>query len=289
MNARNLSLCMIVKNEERALAHCLDSTAGLDVEIVVVDTGSTDGTRDIARRYGAQVHEFDFTNADFAAARNAGLARAAGDWILVLDADETLATGAAPLIQQLISRDDNAGYYFERRNYGPDAAAPTLDHAVRLFPNRPQYRYRGRVHETIDNAILAGGGRLLCTPIRIDHDFASDPERRSRRNLWYIGILQEEVAANPDDVSRLDFLAAEYHQAGLFEQAAAVAERIVHLRPLDAEAHLHAGIYRLLSGKDGECTRGEFEQALKLRPGYPEAQAFLGYLEERERAGESLS
>jgi tetratricopeptide (TPR) repeat protein len=154
---------------------------------------------------------------------------------------------------------------------------------VRLFPRRPDYRYRGRVHETVDHSILAAGGRLLRTGIRLNHDFASDPQARRRRNLWYIEILKEEIAADPSDCSRLDFLAAEYHQLGLFDQAAEVAERIVTAKPLDAEAHLNAGVYHLIYQQDRQRAYIDFTNALRLRPAYPEALSFLqSMLQERE-------
>ena len=280
MGAEALSLCMIVKNEERALAQCLDSVAGLAPEVVIVDTGSTDATFQIAASYRANISAFDFSVVDFAAARNRALARARGRWILVLDADEVLDPASAPIIRELVARDENAGYYFQRLNRQPDADRQTTDYVVRLFPNRPAFRYRGRVHETIDASIRAGGGQLLRSGIRIHHDFASDPETRRRRNLWYIGILNEEIAADPSDSTRLDFLAAEYHQLGMFDQAAEIAERIVGMRPLDPEARLHAGVYHLLYKVDRERARSDFMEALRLRPGYPEAQSFLELLEE---------
>ena len=279
-----LSLCMIVKNEERNLVRCLDSVRGIANELVIVDTGSTDVTPRIAAEYGAQVIPFDFARVDFAAARNHAIAHANGRWILVLDADETLDRASVPLIEKLVALDENAGYFLERHNLASDCATPTTDHVVRLFPNRPGYRYRGRVHETIDGSILAGGGRLVRTAIRIDHEFASDRETRRRKNYWYIEILKEEIAADPGDDSRLDFLAAEYHQLEMFNEATEIAERIVHARPLDARAHLFVGVYHLLYKPDLARARADFTQALKLRPGYAEAESFLQLVDERERA-----
>lgn len=284
MGSEALSLCMIVKNEERTLSRCLDSVSSLAPEIIIVDTGSTDATPAVAANCGAKVIPFDFAFVDFAAARNHALAQANGRWILVLDADEILHPPSAPFIQELIARDEDAGYYFQRMNHRANAEGPTADYVVRLFPNRPAYRYRGRVHETIDDSILAGGGRLLRTGIHIDHDFASDPEARRRRNLWYIAILNEEIAADPSDCSRLVFLAAEYHQLGMFDQAAEIAERIAVMRPLDPQAHLHAGVYHLLYTFDRHRARADFMEALRLRPGYVEAQSFLNRLENEERA-----
>lgn len=289
MDGADLSLCMIVKNEERSLARCLDSARGLAPEIIIVDTGSADSTLAIAASYGAQVIPFDFSMVDFAAARNRALARAKGRWILVLDADEMLHPDSLPLIQQLIDSQENAGYYFRRLNRHADSEGATSDYVVRLFPNRLSYRYRGRVHETIDDSILAAGGRLLRTEICLDHDFASDPETRRRRNLWYIEILNEEIAADPSDYSRLVFLAAEYHQLGMFDKAAEITERIAVMRPLDPQAHLHAGVYHLIYTSDREKARADFMEALRLRPGYVEAQSFLKRVDEEERASALLT
>jgi tetratricopeptide (TPR) repeat protein len=278
-----LSFCMIVKNEERNLPHCLDSVRDLAAELIVVDTGSTDATARIATGYGAEVVPFDFSIVDFAAARNQAIARASGRWILMLDADETLDHASAPIIEKLVALDENAGYFLERRNHWSDSSKITTDYVVRLFPNQPNYRYRGRVHETIDASILSGGVRLRKTGIRIDHNFASDPEARRGKNHWYLEILKEEIAADPTDDSRLDFLAAEYHQLGRFEEAAEIAERIARLRPLDARAHLFAGTYHLLYQSDLVRARADFNQALKLRPGYAEAISFLQIIDQRER------
>ena len=279
-----LSLCMVVKNEERNLPRCLDSVRDLAGELIVVDTGSTDQTPRIAARYQAEVIPFDFTTVDFAAARNRAIARASGRWILMLDADETLDRASVPILESLVALGENAGYFLERHNHSSDSSSPTTDYVVRLFPNRPNHRYRGRVHETIDASILSGGGRVRKSGIRIDHTFASDREARRRKNHWYIEILKEEIAADPSDDSRLDFLAAEYHQLEMFDEATEIAERIVRMRPLDPRAHLFVGTYHLVYQSDLVRARADFSQALKLRPDYAEAKSFLQLIDERERA-----
>jgi glycosyltransferase involved in cell wall biosynthesis len=285
-----LTLCIIVKDEERNLPRCLDSVRDLAGQLVVVDTGSTDATPSIAARYGAEVIPFDFRIVDFAAARNHAIAHASGRWILMLDADETLDRATAPILDRLVALDENVGYFLERHNHSsdslhsPGSLGTTRDYVVRLFPNRPSHRYRGRVHETIDASILCSGGHLRKTAIRIDHTFASDREARRRKNHWYIQILKEEIAADPSDDSRLDFLAAEYHQLEMFDEAAEIAERITQLRPLDPRAHLFVGTYHLLYKSDLVRARADFNQALKLRPGYAEAESFLRLIDERERA-----
>jgi tetratricopeptide (TPR) repeat protein len=224
---------------------------------------------------------FDFRSVNFAAARNRAIGRATGRWILMLDADETLDRASVAAIERLVALDDNAGYYLERHNHSSDSPSSTTDYVVRLFPNRPNHRYSGRVHETIDASILSGGGRLHKTGIRIDHTFSSDRESRSRKSHWYIQILKEEIAADPSDDSRLDFLAAEYHQLRMFDEAAEIAERIVRMRPRDPRAHLFVGIYHLQYKPDLARARADFKQALQLRPGYAEAESFLQLVDER--------
>jgi len=270
-----LSFCMIVKNEERDLPGCLASVRELASELIVGDTGSTDETVRVATENGARVVPFDFAKADFAAARNCTIGQAMGRWILVLDADERLEAGGAGKIEALIAKNENAGYFLERHNHASDSTTAITDHVVRLFPNRAEYRYRGRVHETVDASILAGGGRLIPTDIGIEHRFVSDGDMRRRKNRWYVEILKEEIAADPKDSTRLDFLAAEFHQLEMFNEAAAVMEEIVRMRPRDARARLFLGTYHLLYQRDAARARGDFEKALELKPGYEDALAFL--------------
>jgi glycosyltransferase involved in cell wall biosynthesis len=279
-----LSVCLIVKNEEDNLPRCLDSVRGVAREIIVVDTGSTDATPRIASEYGAVVMPFDFKVVDFAAARNHAISGATGGWVLMLDADETLDAASAPVVDRLIAVNENAAYYLMRHNHGSGSVPATVDYVVRLFPKRPEYRYRGRVHETINASILSGGGQLQETGIRIDHNFSSDREARRRKNRWYVEILKEEIAADPNDDSRLDFLAAEYHRLEMFDEATEVAERIVKARPLDARAHLFLGVYHFRYKLDLVRARADFNRALQLRPGYPEAESLLQSLDEQERA-----
>jgi hypothetical protein len=278
-----LSLCMIVKNEERNLARCLDSVRGLAGQLIVVDTGSTDQTKRIAAGYGAEVVPFDFKCADFAAARNRGIAHSIGRWILVLDADETLDRSGVPLIERIVALNENAGYFLERNNLSSGSSCPTTDYVVRLFANRPNHRYRGRVHETIDASILSGGGRLHQSGIRIDHNFASDLEARRRKNHWYIEILNQEIAADPSDLSRLDFLAAEYHQLEMFDEATELPNASRNCAR-SMRAPISSWAPTICSTQpDLRRARADFNQALKLRPGYPEAQSFLQYLDAQER------
>jgi len=141
-----ISLCMIVKNEEEFLPGCLDSVKGVVDEIVIVDTGSTDRTVEIARQYGAKVYHYEW-NDDFAAARNESLKHATCGWILVLDADETLDASSGPVLRAVASgRAPRAIYGCWVVNLGE--SGKVSEHvAPRFFPGGGLVAYRGLIHE----------------------------------------------------------------------------------------------------------------------------------------------
>src|SRR4029077_17309854 len=111
-----LSLCMIVKDEEAMLPRCLTAVAEPVDELIVVDTGSTDRTVEIAESFGARVLHHAWTG-DFSAARNVGLDAATGDWLLYLDADEVLAGGDGPLLRELAGRTWREAFYVTETNH----------------------------------------------------------------------------------------------------------------------------------------------------------------------------
>lgn len=115
----SISVCMIVKNEAQLIGNCLRSVGGLADEILVVDTGSTDGTAEIARKFGARVihHKWD---GSYGRARNVYMRSARGDWILVLDGDESIARTDLAKINQLVRRRGAVGYHLTVRNYTDD-------------------------------------------------------------------------------------------------------------------------------------------------------------------------
>lgn len=270
---------MIVKNEEAVLDRCLTSARDAVGEIVVVDTGSTDDTVEIARDHGAIVVRHDFGDLDFAAARNRSLDAATGGFVLVLDADETLHPDSAGLVGLLAGDDEGVGYVVNRHNRR-DGERTTVDHAVRLFARRPAFRYRNRVHETVDTAILESGGRLRRSHVVIEHHLPTI-EREAEKNRLYLRLLERDLADDPDDVDRLTFLAAEHHKLGDFRAATEVATRIAGLLPDDFGAHLTLALYHFAYGGDRTQARRAVRTALRLRPRDPEAYALWSALEEQ--------
>lgn len=195
-----VSLTMIVCNEEVNLPRCLGSARGIFDEIVVVDTGSVDRTRDIARDFGARVFDFVWCD-DFAAARNAALDRAGGDFAFWLDADDVIDPPARDGLRKLFRRLRGAGVAAYRMPCRiPTAEDPqrTVPH-TRLFPIRPGVRWEYRVHEQVQPAIDRAGIPTREVPITVRHRGYLDPARRERSLERNYRLLSIELAQRPND------------------------------------------------------------------------------------------
>ncbi len=220
-----LSLCMIVRDEQEMLPGCLASLKDAVDEMIVVDTGSTDATVEIARSFGAKVifHEW---SGSFAEARNVSLDAAGGDWLLVLDADEVLVAEDASLLRSLTGRTWREAFYLAETNYTGDLDDGTAvtHNALRLFRNRPSYRYEGRLHEQIAHRLPGFlPERIEATGVRIEHygylGAVRDSREKSRRNIELLRLQQAEGV----DSAFLHYnLGSEYAAAG--EPAAAIPE-----------------------------------------------------------------
>jgi len=142
-----ISLCMIVRNEEEVLHRCLESASPWVDEIIIVDTGSDDRSVEIAREFGAQVHEHPWED-DFSAARNAALGHATGEWILSLDADEVLSPKAGKELRRVVRKKQYVGAYIPLRDQR-DGGKETVCLMFRAFQNRPEIRWHYRLHEQV--------------------------------------------------------------------------------------------------------------------------------------------
>jgi tetratricopeptide (TPR) repeat protein len=278
--AMRVSLCMIVKNEEANLADCLRSVADLVDEMVVVDTGSTDRTREIARGFGARVHDFPWVDS-FAAARNETLRHATGEWTLRMDADDRVDEENRGRLRRLFAglRDEVAGYlvkYISLPAGGADAAVVNED--VRLFRNHPAIRWQYRVHEIILPALQRAGGAVHASDVAIHTIGYQDPALLQRKQERNLRLLLMDHADHPTDPYLLFHLGWNYVACGQTEQGLPFLKRSLELsRPGDGFVHM---IYGQLAR--GYHQAGRRQEALQIcRQGqrfFPE-QAELVFLE----------
>ena len=192
-----LSAVMIVRDEEAVLGDCLASIESVVDEMVIADTGSTDRSREIGAAHGARLIDFPWRD-DFAAARNAALVEARGQWILYIDADERLARTDKALARAAL---DNPRLIAARPWFRIKTGF-TLAREFRLFRNDPRIRFRGAIHEKVSIDILRLSGELgleIGEPdLLLEHIGYDGPqEHKHRRNL---PLLRAELASRPDDV-----------------------------------------------------------------------------------------
>jgi tetratricopeptide (TPR) repeat protein len=196
---KTLAVCMIVKNEEPRLPLILSDIQGLWDELIIVDTGSTDRTVEIAQSFGARVISQPWNN-DFSAARNRSKDEASAAWIMWLDADDRMDHEQVEQLQSLKQTLD-AGYVYNVTVVSPMADGSSDPFTqVRVFPNDPRLRFENRIHETISQAASKHGFKAASLPIQIIHTGYETPEvllSKVRRNL---PILEEELSENPDSI-----------------------------------------------------------------------------------------
>jgi tetratricopeptide (TPR) repeat protein len=222
---KKISLCMIVKDEEKNLQRCLLSVQGAVDEIIIVDTGSTDHTLDTAKRFSAKVQAFPW-NGNFSDARNASLELATGEWVLFLDADEALAEESGPVLRQVVADTTIDGYLIKIISYMGDESYSqwSTDMVFRLFRNRPDYRFRGAVHEQVIDCIQecnsqarfqAAPGAVILHYGYLDQQIKD--KDKMNRNLAIIG---REAEIHPESRSVHYHYGVELFRVGRFAEAA---------------------------------------------------------------------
>ncbi|EIJ78037.1 glycosyl transferase family 2 [Bacillus methanolicus PB1] len=210
-----ISLCMIVKNEADCLPRCLQSVKDIADEIIIVDTGSTDETVKVAKNFGAQVIMAPWQG-DFSQARNAGLNRARGTWILFLDADEELDADDKEQLRICSEHLEFEGFFLQVHNHSGEtlhSPTATVNPILRMFRNRPEYRFRGYIHEQIVSSILdrQPNAAFHITAVKIHHygyaGTAVANKDKIRRNLQ---LLEKALAEHPNDPFHHYNIAVEY-------------------------------------------------------------------------------
>jgi len=274
----DVALSMIVRNEAGTLGRCLESVRGVVREMVIGDTGSTDGTPDIAREYGARVVEVPWEN-DFAAARNRALSGVRCEWVLSLDADEMLDRSSDGAVAQLTSDSTIAAYQVSIRNYmlsledriWDRPAQPNdyklsesrgypafVDHEnVRLFRRNPEIYFMGRVHESVGPRVQAAGLALGRASFLIHHfGLAADEDTRARKNRFYKELGKQKVLEMPENAqAHLELGLVELDNFGNLPEALDCFTRACELHPRFGVAWFFAGVTQMRRGEHREALR----------------------------------
>lgn len=246
----NLSLCTIALNEEFTLPQCLGSVKGVVDEIIVLDTGSTDRTVEVAKQFGAKVYHFKWCH-DFSAARNQALKYVTGDWILVLDADETLTPEIVPHLKQAIKSDRYLVINLLRQEVG--AAQSPYSLVSRLFRRHPEICFSRPYHALVDDSVAQilsqeSQWQIGYLPqVAILHSgYQKSAIAQKDKFTQAAQAMSGFLAQHPNDPYVCSKLGALYVQAEQLDKGVKLLERGLKAKSVNAEIlyelHYHLGI-----------------------------------------------
>lgn len=223
-----LALAMIVRDEEENLSVCLKSVKGLCDEIVIVDTGSKDGTKKVAHSFGAKVFDFTWVD-DFAAARNFSFSNAKSDYIFWLDGDDEILPADLEKLLAVKKRLGSANAYLMFYNYAQDEYGRSIMRFMRhrIIRNNVGIHWKYPIHECLQ---FPPNTSMENTDIEVTH------RRKGGHSDRNLGILRKAVKTLPDDQRMRFYLAKECYSANLLEEAAANFEE--HIRRWDFHDNL---------------------------------------------------
>ncbi|OPF81395.1 hypothetical protein VT50_0210005 [Streptomyces antioxidans] len=259
-----LSLCLIVKDEQDYLERCVESARAAVDEVVIVDTGSSDATPQIARSLADLYAEFPFQG-DFSQARNEALRRASGDWVLFLDADEELPAASAWAMPGLLAgaSQDVGGMTLARYNFFRNAGFYVTPE-LKLHRRHPEVRYERAINESLWGAIGRTGTKVVGSGLILNHfghcrSLASREEKAAR----YLATFEAETFRDPSDPFFPAFRALILRTLGRFDEAWNLAEQARVLDPKSPLINMFYGhVVRALG--DPERTLAAYEHALSL-------------------------
>lgn len=293
-----LSVCMIAKDESRWIGGCIDHLKPIAKEFIVVDTGSTDDSAQIARDRGARVSKFDWTG-DFAAARNASLDKATQPWVLIIDPDERIAESDLSKLLDLTKNKEVMAYTFDTRNYSENAQASGFkpcegeypdeeqmypgyfeSRKIRLFQNIPTIRFQGRVHELVEQSIE---GKVEESAIPFHH-FGSTEEVKTEKNKteFYEAQSLQKAKEEPENWKAHFELGLEWLGQQEFKKAAECLDKARNLKPREALVLSNLGYAYMESGRHDEA-EAVLRECLKADPKNHDALLNLGVTEMRRK------
>ena len=288
-NRGALSLCMIVKNEEQHLTRCLLSAKPAVDEMIVVDTGSTDRTKGIAKAFGAKVFDFPWTN-DFSEARNYSLSKASGDWILVLDADEVISPldyasiekimkkrPAKPVAYTLVTRNytnevNSKGWVANDRKYRREEAGtgwfPSAK--VRLFVNDKRIQFQNPVHEFVEASMEKAGIEIKTSNIPVHHYGRFDRDKLIAKGRDYFLLGKKKIEEMKGDIKALKELAIQASELGEYVTAVELWKKVIELDLNDSVAFLNIS-YAYMKLEKYQEAHTSSRRAMELDPAMKEA------------------
>lgn len=277
-----ISLCMIVKNEERNIERSLKSIKDVVDEMIIIDTGSTDKTKEIARALGAKAYDFHWTNS-FAEARNFSLSKSSCRWILILDADEVIAPSDHENLKILVQQSARYNAYsFITRNYIREVKVGWIvndgkykeeagtgwipSDKVRLFPNNINIRFINNVHELVEPSFERLGIEIKHCKIPIHHYGKLDEEKEILKNEIYYDLGKKQVFSHGGtDIKAICELAIQAETLGKHEEALEYFQKIIAIEPDFQKAHYGLGTTYFSLGRFEDALLS-FRKAMELDP-----------------------
>ena len=284
-----LSVCMIVKNEAAHLAKCLRSIRPVADEIIIVDTGSTDRSKDIAGIFDAKIFDFEWVD-DFAKAKNFAVSKACGKWILSLDADEVISPLDYAALRSLVDNTPPtpAAYSIVTRNYinrvnavgwSPNDGKYSDEEAgygwipsekVRLFPNHADIRFEYPVHEMVEPALEQLGIIILACHIPVHHYGKLDEHNSAAKGQRYYQIGIKKLAEMDHSIIALRELAIQAATLKEYGDAVSLWQKVIGKQPGSAEAYVNMGSAYWNLGKYQEAVEAA-QKAMELAADMKEA------------------
>lgn len=216
-----ISVCIITKNESENIRECLNRIEPYGFEIIVVDTGSTDDTKEMALRYTDKVFDFEWCD-DFSAARNFSVSKATNDYILVIDSDEFITALDTDSLYRMIEENPECVGRIERTNsYWRGNEQVRVSERINRIFNKNRFYYKGRIHEQIV-AFDRNEYFTYNAPLTIDHvGYDGELEFRKKKTQRNIELLEKDLAENREDPYILYQLGKSYYMQQDYEKSCA--------------------------------------------------------------------
>ncbi|MEE9606049.1 MAG: glycosyltransferase, partial [Candidatus Scalindua sp.] len=223
--AGSISLSMIVRNEEENLARCLNSVKDVVDEMIIVDTGSTDRTVEIAKSFGAKVFNHPWEGS-FSKARNYSLKYATSEWILILDADEELDKNDAPKLKEIVKNNDLSAISFVVKNKFMNSTQESYAARIYLFKNFNGTYYEGIVHNTIK---CYGINHLDSSLIITHHGYNLSDDKMEEKFMRTTTLLKEQIKTDPHNPVPHMYLGVSYLGKSMYDEAIAESKKALEL------------------------------------------------------------